>query len=99
MHRRNIILRIILVCLLVYSVVSYAAGLKELNELEAENFQARTELAQLRLENSRLEESAAAEVDEEEILRMAEEKLGLSLPGEKIFIFSKDREEPSWGLK
>ena len=57
------------------------------------------ELCQLRTENERLKEELANPPDDKEMEQLARERLGMVKPGEKIFIFDTDREEPLWGWK
>ena len=47
---------------------------------------AQEELMDQRLENKRMQETIGEELSDEEIASIAREKLGFSLPGERIFI-------------
>ena len=99
MHNHNLILRIVLVAFLAYSLTAFGSGLKSLRKTESDISKLENELQVLRDENSFLKLDLASEPDAEKMEKLAREKLGMLRPGDKIFIFSKDREELLWGWK
>lgn len=99
MHNRDIILRIVVLALMLYSLVSLASARAELRHAEETAAGLQQELALLEQEKARLEEKLASAGSDEEMLMLARERLGLVLPGEKIFYFTTDREEALWGWK
>ncbi len=88
MSHRNTVVRIVLIALLCYSLIMYASSSAEKRGLERELSSAREGLEQLRAENDRLERRLSPERRDDEMRRLAGERLGLVLPGEKIFYFS-----------
>ena len=56
-------------------------------------------LGELEKENSSLQTSLEEGMSDEELERLARERLALVLPGEKIFYFVTDREEHPWNLR
>lgn len=93
MYPRDTLLRIVALALLLYSLLSLRTASVELRSLEAMAGETRQELERVEEENRRLGERLAAGRTDEELLRLARERLGLVLPGEKVFYFSTDREE------
>jgi cell division protein FtsB len=51
-----------------------------------------TQLEERQAVNAQLQAEIAQERDPEEMQQLARERLGLVLPGEKLFYFSSDRE-------
>ena len=98
MQRRRLILRTLVVSLLLYSLLSFGTALVKINKLRSLKLEAEQQLTVLKGENYALRKKFESPVSDEEIIALAREKLGLTLPGEITFIFTKDREEPSWGL-
>ncbi len=88
MYSKETLIRIVLVSLLLYSALSLFATRSELKQLDGTRRQAQETLAALRDENAQLKESLAQEISEEEMERLARERLGLVRPGEMIFYFS-----------
>ena len=93
MYPRDTLLRIVVLALLLYSLLSLSAASAQLRRLETMAGACRQELEQLEQENVRLSRQLLEGRDDDELLRLARERLGLVLPGEKIFYFSTDREE------
>lgn len=92
MNSRETLVRIILVALLLYSLAGFVAVRREQerSELMAEQMQQQAEA--LRLANGELESKIQQGQSPEEMQQLARERLGLVLPGEKLFYFSTDRE-------
>ena len=99
MRSRELIGRIVIISLMLYSAGVFTLGLVELGDAERAVENTRQELEILREENARLRQELASMPDSREMERLAREKLGMLMPGEKIFIFSKDREEPTWSRR
>lgn len=86
-------MRIILVVLLLYSLASLMTVGRELRQSERMLEEMQQDREQLRALNTELEDGLAGEKSPEEMQQLARERLGLVLPGEKLFYFSTtDRE-------
>ena len=92
MNSRETLVRIILVALLLYSLTGFVTVGRELRQSELMAAQMRQQTEELRLLNGELEEKIAQGHSPEEMQQLARERLGLVLPGEKLFYFSTDRE-------
>ena len=99
MQHRKIILRIVVVALLIYSFTAFGSGLKDLRQGESQMNLLEEELSMLKDTNSLLKAQLSTAPDEDKVRKLAREKLGMLRPEDKIFIFSKDREELLWGWK
>ena len=85
-------MRIILVALLLYSLTGFVTVSRELRQSELMAAQMRQQTEELRLVNGELEEKIGQGHSPEEMQQLARDRLGLVLPGEKLFYFSTDRE-------
>lgn len=99
MHNKNVILRIVIVVLLCYTLSSFIAARQRLRETELAVQSARQELTELEQENARLKKQIAGLDDEDELRRLAWQRLGMVMPDEKVFYFTIDREDTTWGWK
>lgn len=99
MYNRNVILRIVVLALLLYSMANFAAAQEKLRETERTADRLRQELSELQNEHEELETALQSLEDEDELRRLARQRLGMVMPGEKVFYFTTDREEALWGLK
>ncbi len=99
MHNKNVILRIVIVVLLCYTLSSFIAARQRLRETELAVQSARQELTELEQENARLKKQIAGLDDEDELRRLAWQRLGMVMPDEKVFYFTTDREDTTWGWK
>ena len=99
MRAKETLICIVAVALLIYSLTVFAGAGRELNRLKAEAGAAADRLGELEKENSSLQTSLEKGVSDEELERLARERLALVLPGEKIFYFVTDREEHPWNLR
>ena len=99
MRAKETLICIVAVALLIYSLTVFAGAGRELNRLKAEAGAAADRLGELEKENSSLQTSLEEGVSDEELERLARERLALVLPGEKIFYFVTDREEHQWNLQ
>ncbi len=99
MRNRYLILRIVIVAFLLYSMTAFGSGLRNLRLTQKHCYELENELTELREENKTLKLELSSEPDDEIMGKLAREKLGMLKPGDKIFIFSKDREELLWSWK
>lgn len=99
MRNRELILRIIVISLFLYATAGFAMGLRNLRESERQIEAAEQELSELKEENMSLKAGLASLPDAEAMEKLARERLGMIMPGEKIFVFTIDREEPTWCRK
>ena len=99
MRAKETLICIVAVALLIYSLTVFAGAGRELDRLKAEAGAAADMLGELEKENSSLQTSLEKGVSDEELERLARERLALVLPGEKIFYFVTDREEHPWNLR
>ena len=99
MRAKETLICIVAVALLIYSLTVFAGAGRELDRLKAEAGAAADRLGELEKENSSLQTSLEEGVSDEELERLARERLALVLPGEKIFYFVTDREEHPWNLR
>ena len=99
MRAKETLICIVAVALLIYSLTVFAGAGRELDRLKAEAGAAADRLGELEKENSSLQTSLEEGMSDEELERLARERLALVLPGEKIFYFVTDREEHPWNLR
>lgn len=92
MRSRNILWRIVLLSLLFYSVFSFVSVTVSLNKTRQTASDLQQRLAVLQAENAGLKAASEQRTDTE-LQDLARERLGLVLPGEKIFYFTEDRED------
>ena len=90
MRAKETLICIVAVALLIYSLTVFAGAGRELDRLKAEAGAAADRLGELEKENSSLQTSLEEGVSDEELERLARERLALVLPGEKIFYFVTD---------
>ena len=91
MQSRNILWRIVLLALLAYSVFSLVSVRLSLDETYETASLLRERLSLLQEENARLKALAVQDSDEMRLQELARERLGLVLPGEKIFYFTQKK--------
>ena len=82
----RLLFRIVLILFIVYAAYNLITLQEKLNEKQAEYQTLQEQITEQKLENQRLEENIREELDDEEIASIAREKLGYSLPGERVFI-------------
>lgn len=90
MQTKETIIRIVLVALLVYSLLSFVSVKRETAETEKKTEELGEQLSELEKENERLIAAAKNADSDEEIRQLARDRLGLVMPGEKIFYFNSD---------
>ena len=92
MRSRNILWRIVLLSLLFYSAFSFFTEVDRLDKTRCRAEELFAELAELRLLNSQLCD-ALEQRTQTQLQELARERLGLVVPGEKVFYFTKHRED------
>lgn len=93
MKSRETLACIVALAMLAYSLAGAAAVRRSLAELQDEALAAEAELSALIEEKNELLRQLDCAGSDEEMQRLAREKLGLVLPGERIYCFVTDREE------
>ena len=99
MRSKETLICIVAVALLIYSLTVFAGVGRKLDRLTDAANSASDKLGELKQENSRLRAALEAGMSDEELERLARQRLALVLPGEKIFYFVTDREEHPWNLQ
>jgi cell division protein FtsL len=92
MNPRENLVRIVLVVLLLYSMASLTSVGVQLGQSRQLLGTMNAQLEERQAVNAQLQAEIAQERDPEEMQQLARERLGLVLPGEKLFYFSSDRE-------
>ena len=93
MYFRERLIRIVLLSLLLYSALSFAASGNELDRAEARQDRLGAELEALGAETQQMRRKLDAKISPTEAEQLARQRLGLVRPGEKIFYFTTDRED------
>ena len=93
MYFRERLIRIVLLSLLLYSALSFAASGRELDRAEARQARLGAELEALGAESQQMRTKLDAKISPTEAEQLARQRLGLVRPGEKIFYFTTDRED------
>ena len=95
MDAKEPLIRIVLLALLVYASLFLARARQELYAANAAEAALRARLEIIEQDNLAVSEKRAQGWSAEELEAMARERLGLVLPGEKVFRFTSDtRESP-----
>ena len=92
MQNRGTIVRSVLVALMAYALLRSAAARAELEQTRQLAGALTAEQESLEAENRRLTGLLEAGYDDGTMEAMARERLGLVMPGETVFYFTKDRE-------
>ena len=93
MSSKETVIRIILLTLLMYSVISFASVRLDATEAKGTEAELAEQLEALELNNSAIRRKLDDGWSDEEIEQLARQRLGLVMPGEIIFHFITDREE------
>ena len=93
MYFRERLIRIVLLSLLLYSALRFAASGNELDRAEARQARLGAELEALGAETQQMRTKLDAKISPTEAEQLARQRLGLVRPGEKIFYFTTDRED------
>lgn len=97
MQNKGTIVRIVLVALMTYALLHFAAAKAQLEQTRQLAGTLAEEQARLEKENQDLTQLLEAGYDEGTIEALARERLGLVMPGETVFYFTKDREVQTYG--
>ena len=92
MNSQNRLVPIVLLCLFLYAAASLFSSRRELSQARELEAALELELEFLQENNLRMLQKLEAGFSDEEIQQLARQRLGLVLPGEKIFYFTTDRE-------
>ena len=87
MNSENILIRIVAVAFMLYAAATYLGVQRELTELQKEEQQLTLELEKLEEDNEALACAEETGRSDEEMERLARDRLGLVYPGDKIFYF------------
>lgn len=93
MNCQKNLIRIILLSLIFYAALSLFSAGHELRQARALEARLASSLQALEEENLLLQQELEKEMSDEELAQLARQRLGLVLPGEKIFYFTTDRED------
>ena len=85
LKRSSIFMKIVILAMIVYAGISLANARNRITEAENDRAALRTKVAAVQQENAELEYDIAHAGDPETIASIARAKLGLVMPGEKIF--------------
>ncbi len=86
------LMRMVALALLLYSLALFTTSLRDVASAEAAVAALERELAQAQQENCVLAEKREAAESGEGLEQLARERLGLVMPGEKIFYFITERD-------
>ncbi len=92
MYPQHRLIHFVLVVLLLYSLVSFCSNAYELQQARALEDTLGQELRLLEQDNALKKQRLEDGITEQELMQLARQRLGLVLPGEKIFYFTTDRE-------
>ena len=92
MQNKGTIVRIVLVALMAYALLHFAAARAQLGQTRQLASALAAEQESLEAENRRLTGLLEAGYDDGTMEAMARGRLGLVMPGETVFYFTKDRE-------
>ena len=89
MQHRNVLLRLVAVALLLYALGTVTSVSRKLKECEAAEKMRMHQLQQLQEENTELTEKLSGSGKDEEMERLARDRLGMVRPGDLIFYFTQ----------
>ena len=93
MRNRTVIMRFVVLCLLLYALTSLVSGYRSLSRTEQSARELTAEAERLEAEQAELTQKLSQENWDEEMRRLAWERLGMVMPGEKIFYFTQKQED------
>lgn len=94
MDAKETLIRIVLLALMLYAAVCLASARRELHAAEDAQELLRARLAAVEQENRTLDRRLREGFSAEELEQLARERLGLVLPGDRIFRFPARTAEP-----
>lgn len=92
MNSHENLIRIVLLSLLFYAVISFISSGHQLKEARIIETELTSELEALEAWKLQMRQRLESDMSNEELAQLARQRLGLVLPGEKIFYFTTDRE-------
>ena len=92
MNSHENLIRIVLLSLLFYAVSSFISSGHRLREAQLIETELASQLETLEAEKLQMRQRLESKMSDEELAQLARQRLGLVLPGEKIFYFTTDRE-------
>ena len=92
MNSQDRLVHIVLLCLFIYAAASLYSTSRQLTQAQAHEAELSRELESLQEENLRMEQMLEAGLSNQQLQQLARQRLGLVMPGEKIFYFITDRE-------
>ena len=93
MDAKETLVRIVLLALMLYAAACFAASRRELHEALGAEEALRARLQTVEQENLAMSQKLTEGWSAEELEQLARERLGLVLPGDKIFRFPKEEPE------
>lgn len=93
MRERNLIMRLVILALMLYSLASFVSAGRELARQQADTRVLESRRQELLAERRELEAQLAAVDDAGTMRRLAWEKLRMVMPGETVFCFTESEEE------
>ena len=94
MDAKETLIRIVLPALLVYAAVCLASARRELHAADAVEASLRLRIETIERENLAVSEKLTDGWSAEELEQLARQRLGLVLPGDRIFRFTSDSRQP-----
>ena len=92
MNSHENLIRIVLLSLLFYAVISFISSGHKLSEARIIETELTSALEALEAWKLQMRQRLESDMSDEELAQLARQRLGLVLPGEKIFYFTTDRE-------
>lgn len=92
MNSHENLIRIVLLSLLFYAVLSFLSSGHKLKEAQNIETELAAEFEALEADRLQMRQRLESKMSDEELAQLARQRLGLVLPGEKIFYFTTDRE-------
>lgn len=93
MDAKETLIRIVLPALLIYAAVCFASARRELRTADAVEVSLRLRLETIEQDNLAVSAKLTEGWSAEELEQLARERLGLVLPGDRIFRFTSDGRE------
>ena len=89
MQERNVLVRLVILALLLYSLVNYAAVRGELAQQEADTRVLAARREELLVQRQSMQAQLDAAEDAAVMRRLAWERLRMVMPGETVFVFTQ----------
>lgn len=82
----QLVFRVLILVFIVYAAMNLISLRGKIRDRREEYASLQQQILEQKLENKRMEETIGEELSDEEIASIARERLGYSLPGERVFI-------------